>query len=557
MSAVVTCDPDKLRAELGDRFLDQLTYPQIFKDAPNSVLPVLVSNGADRTIVIAETDSTALNAAADACAAVTYGRYFTWRDERPKPARPALDFADAVRSVTGPQCLELDGTMPMSRYRMLQNSGPVLLAGTASFPEVRVHVKSRRSIEHRWAENRDKDSERLRGFVAGLRHGSILNAFLERDTPGFEILDSLLAANDIDTILVTSPHEVELFSGAPAELNARLNIWALYPTGSDDILLLSPETPPGATTWEGGATPLPQSIKSLARGTVGTQLHVLSANDWFALQREGIEFVDAAAPIRRWQDLRAGGDLIYYILTANAVLAGIDAARTCLARAGTAERSERQLVSAYFEGVKQFAVAHGFGDRLSRYFDLLHSGARTLLPAAAADFPVSSADKTIKFDMGLSVVDADGCVRAVSDIARTICSDPGLQDIHDRLRVILVDQLIPSIKPGMSGAEIHAKGIDCLRPLEGDLRALGLLPPGQGVEGYRRDCGHALQRTTISSVYFLPSVDSVIEAGMVGCVEYVWPIDDVLIAVEDSFFVTPGGGVPITAQQSQNERMKQ
>jgi len=173
--------------------------------------------------------------------------------------------------------------------------------------------------------------------------------------------------------------------------------------------------------------------------------------------------------------------------------------------------------------------------------------AGALLPATAGAYPVGADDRTVKFDMGLTVADAFGCVRGVSDIARTICAEPGIEALHDELRGILIDRLIPAIKPGMTGGEIHAVGVELLRPLEERLRSLGLLPEGRSVDGYRRDCGHTIQRQTISSVYFLPGVQQKVEDGMLGCVEYVWPINDILIAVEDGFLITPEGGVPFTA----------
>ncbi|MGO4836128.1 hypothetical protein AB4144_28180, partial [Rhizobiaceae sp. 2RAB30] len=112
---------------------------------------------------------------------------------------------------------------------------------------------------------------------------------------------------------------------------------------------------------------------------------------------------------------------------------------------------------------------------------------------------------------------------------------------------ILIEALIPSIRPGMSGAQIHALGVDLLRPLEGDLRRLGLLPDGKNIDGYLRDCGHTIQRQTISSVYFLPGVTEKIEPDMLGCAEYVWPVGDTLIAVEDGYLVTAAETIPFTA----------
>lgn len=546
MSAMLSSNVEQLRVALGNTFVEQLTYLPIFKGAPESVLPVLIDVGGAKTIVIAETDSSACAAAEGAPSVVTYGRYFKWQNTEHQNIAPPLSLGEAVRSVTGDETLVLDASLPMSRYDVLAQTGNHLLQGETPLPAIKVHCQRRKLIERAWQKSRDADAEKLFDFTATLRQGDLLNALSKEDIPGFDVLDALMEAEQIGALLITSPHEVELFSGLPAATNEALEISALFVAGSPDIYLLSENKLPGLTQNSNRLTHLDDALQSLHEGRIGAQKDALCAGHWMALEKSGLKLTDASMVLRRWQDVRAGGDLPYYILTANAVLAGIDAARNILKSSSGAVMTERELAAIYHAGAEQFTALHGFSDRTHKYFDLLHSGARTLLPAAAADYPVSSADKTIKFDMGLGVVDANGCVRAVSDIARTICCDPKIQALHDRLRLVLIDELIPQIKPGMTGSEVHAIGIDCLRPLETSFQELGILPDGQSVEGYARDCGHALQRTTISSVYFLPTVKTTMETGMVGCVEYVWPIDDVLIAVEDSFYLTPQGGVPIT-----------
>jgi Xaa-Pro aminopeptidase len=287
-------------------------------------------------------------------------------------------------------------------------------------------------------------------------------------------------------------------------------------------------------------------VKESGFRRVGYQRDHLSIGDHLLMAEAGVALEDAGYVLRRWQDRRAGDDLVYFVLAGNAVLHGIAAARKFFHR-NEGAMTERDLVAVYHQAVRRFAAKYGFQERVFSYFDIVHSGGRTFLPATAGDYPVTPADRTIKFDMGLVVADAFGCIRGCSDIARTICRDPELEAIHDRLRAILVEELIPSIRPGMSGQEIHAVGVEKLRPLEGELRRLGLLPEGKGVDGYVRDCGHTIQRQTISAVYFLPGVTEQVENGMLGCTEYVWPIGDVLIAVEDGYFVTEEGAIPFTA----------
>lgn len=538
---------DALRAGLGDAFVDELTYPGIFRGAPESVLPVLLEDGQRRALLINEADSAAHAAIHGQADLLTYGRYFTWDRDI---SAPPEGMGGLLRRLTGPAPVPLPASLPMGRYREIAATGPVALERGEVVRYRRRRIR-RDGIEAQWCATRDRDAARLVPFVAGLRHGDVLGAALGAGELSFAPLDALCSEAGLGALLVSAPHEVEMFSGLPAAVNERLGILACFIPGAAEIeLFLSGEgeMPGLAVSAPDGGGSLPDLLRGLAAGPVGALPVHLGAGKWLALEQAGLDMRDGSAPLRRWQDLRAGGDLVYFIVAAHAVLAGYEDIRSFLDRAGGVELRERDLVAIGRQGAERFARRHGFGGRLSGCFAILHSGARTLLPATAGDYPVCARDRTIAMDTGYFCHDDMGCVRGVSDIARTICAEPALREIHDALRATLVDVLIPGLKPGMSGAEAHAFGQGSLRPLEPALRGAGLLPDGAGIDGYRRDCGHALQRQTISSVYFLPGNEARLEAGMVGCGEFVWPTGDVLLAVEDGYYLTPQGGVPFTCE---------
>lgn len=543
MGSHVISDFADLRDRLGAPFMAQLTYPDIVKSSPASVAPVIVKNGDRETVVLSEADSSAYAVAKGGRPIATYGRYFRWGDDQ---EGAVAGFGETVRLLAGDDPLQLDPCLPMARYRQLAETGPVNLAGTHPWPERSVCRIMRAGVEDRWHRMCRDDAKRFEPYVRRLRHGSRLTDLLKAEPTGFSALDTACAQSGFDALVITSPHEVEVFSGLPARVNEELNVTACFVPHADEILLFSTGALANARRGPEAPTTIGRTLRSLGARSIGAQMDALSAAGWLELEAAGFTMGDATPVLRRWQDRRAGGDLVYFILTANAVLAGIEAAKGVFGAAAAGQLTERDLSAAFQRGAEEFAAAEGFGGRLSGYFDLIHSGARTLLPARAAHYPVSPDDRTLRFDMGLSVVDASGCVRGVSDIARTVCRDAKVQAVHDQLRGILVDQLIPGIKPGMSGAQVHAAGVDHLRPMEGRMQELGLLPEGVGVDGYQRDCGHAINRQTISSVYFMPSVSARIEEGMVGCAEYVWPIDTVLLAVEDSFILASDGGLPFT-----------
>lgn len=543
-ATLLVADPREVYGLLGAEFASQLTYPGIYRGSPLNVSPVIVTRGSEKTVVISEADSDACRVIAGDFSRQIYGRYFSWDKDL---SAPVATFAEAVRKVAGDAQIVCDAALPVSRYEMLAGSGPVCVPEQPDATPVYVYSKPRAEIEAQWLATRDADTAQFAPFIRTLPHGDELLEACTVSAKGFAPLDALCAQKGLDALYVTAPHEVEMFCGLPSNVIAQHGITALFLPGAANITLIT--RIPFARADMVGLGRAAGVAEVLSRGhfaRIGILKCHLAIGDYLPLQHAGLALEDADYLLKRWQDRRAGDDLVYFILAGNAVLHGIKAAKEFFLRHREG-MVERDLVAVYHQAVRRFAAQYGFETRVSAYFDIVHSGGRTFLPATAADYPVSASDPTIKFDMGLMAADAFGCNRGCSDIARTICRDPAIEALHDRLRAILVEELIPAIRPGMNGAEIHAIGVDKLRPLEDQMRALKLLPAGKGIDGYLRDCGHTIQRQTISSVYFLPGVTERVELGMLGCTEYVWPIGDVLIAVEDGYVVTDAATIPFTA----------
>ncbi|WP_371227930.1 M24 family metallopeptidase [Roseovarius sp. 2305UL8-3] len=547
MTVTLLSDPNKLIARFGLEFWDRLTYPGIFRGAPRLVTPVLLSVDDAETIVISDSDSDAAQALPGDIDVATYGRYFRWDDV--DGTRACLGFGATLHKVVGDREVLCDPDLPVARFQDLADFAKVSLSGFSPSQDLVLHRKSKSEIVAQWRHTRDADAERLQDLIAKMPHGNPLAAALLRPIEGYAALDWLVEEVGVGAVMITAPHEVEMFSGLPAEMNRQLGLIAIWVSG-DDILIAAPKQLPRSDfRAEVPARPLADLL--LGKGTVAVQKNDMSIGRWSELTSAGLDLCGGDEILCRFQDLRAGEDLIYFIVAGNAMLEGIAAARRAFGRHGRNGMSERDLVGAHRIGARRYLSAMGFEGRDERCFDIVHSGARTHLPATASDAIVTDQDVTIKFDMGIFLKDAAGCVRGVSDIARTICTDPNLAQMHDLMRRSLVKDLIPRIRPGMTGADVYAEGLKCLAALESELRAAGLLPDGCGVDGYSRDCGHTLQRQTISSVYFLPNNSKLVEEGMLGCVEYVWPIGDILLAVEDGYYVASDKTVPFTHEEKE------
>lgn len=530
---------------LGGQYDFELTFPHIFKDSILSVYPVVVETDGVPCVIVGAADAAAHEAAEGDVPYKTHGRYFGWNQGKGFSAKT---FAEVVCDVSGASELEIEADMPVSRFEAIAALKPATLFGEQDDVPAYLYSQSAKALEAVWAQTRDADVVRLRPFVETLRAGVVLSEAIASEPLGFAVLDRLLDAAGLETLLITAPFNLEMFTGLPSGLIEDLGLVAVYTRDRDEILVLS-RTPIVQPGFSGGveAPSIARAIAEAAGAKTGIEKSHMSIGTFRKLEAQGIEMVDATYCLRRFFDERAGTDLLYFIAAANAVIAGFEHAKAFMLRNADAKGLlESDIVGIFHQGVAAFARQIDMEGRIFPYFDIIHPGTRTLLPAMAGNYPISANDETVTFDTGLLVTDSTGVVRGCSDIARSFSRDPKIQAAYERLRSVLVDDLIPAIKPGMSGAEIHAIGVEALRPLTAELKECGMLHQDMDMDGYTRDCGHTLQRQTLATVHFMPGFTGTLHETMLGCTEFVWPIDDKILACEDGYYVTPEGAVPFT-----------
>lgn len=530
---------------MGSAYLRELTFPQIFKDSRYSVSPLILESAEGIHVLVGAADAGAHQAVPGKIPFSTYGRYFDWNQGG---NYKSVSLIEAMKAVVGDASVAVEGLMPVGRYCDIAATFSTSVLDARPARQMHVYRKARVELEACWRSTRDADVPRLAPFVSGLRFGPRLVEAMSVEPLGFEVLDRLVREAGLDAVLVSAPFDLEMFTGLPQAQVGDLDLFALYRPGEADIVILSSQPIERSDFRAGGKeASLAKAILGQTQGVVGFCKDHLAIDLFQPLENVGLDLKDATYVLRRWFDERAGTDLLYFIAAANAVLAGIDYASAFIRRAApNGVLTERDVAALYHQGVEIFAHSVGMDGRIHPYFDIIHPGERTLLPATAGDYPVSMSHKTIKFDMGLLVTDSTGVVRGCSDIARTISPDPTLQAAHDKLRALLVDELIPSIRSGMSGGEIHSRGVEILRPMTDELKRCGLLHVDMDMDGYTRDCGHTLQRQTLATVHFLPGYPERLQTGMLGCTEFVWPIDDMIVACEDGYYVTEEGAIPFT-----------
>lgn len=536
-----------LQRVLGAGFEQRLVFPTIARDARNASLPLVLRLGESMRVILHESDRGAeQRLTRDGLYVEFFGDYFTWDSD----AAPKADLGRVVADLVDAPELTIEPTLPAAHYQALSSHLRLGCESSMAARPVNAFAVSRRSIEVEMRRDYARFIDPASRQIEPLRYGAELSRLLRNPDPGFELLDSLLGSSDLDALLVTSPFQVEEVTGVPEGLAARHGVSALVRLNDESTLLLvEGQWEPPRSTKIGKFDSLATATRSLCGpASIGVEeVHipwVLVAD----LERRSLVPDNATSLIRSWQDRRSGGNLAYYVLAAHSALAGLEKAMSYANAESSAGNTftEQELARVYTLGVADFALDVGLPTSIRPYFHVIHAGERTLFPATPTDHELSGATETIKLDVGTQVLDREGRVRACSDLARTITSSRELTELHEILRHTLVDDVIAGLRTGMRGHEVHASAIRVLKPHEERFKTGGMMPASVGVEGYRRDCGHSLNRQGPASVRFIPGRFETLKEHMVGCAEFVWPYDGNVIAVEEAFLMSEGCGIPIT-----------
>ena len=321
MQATLITRFDEIIKRTGYEFFAQLTYPGIYRGAMKNVSPVLIEQAGSLTIVISEADSDAGKVLANDIAIKVYGRYFDWHKDY---QQPVVSFADAVFNTIGNNALLSDDDIPVSRYLALAEQGEIELSTTEASQPHYIYHKPQQEISAQWRSTRDADATLLQDYCLSLRDGAALHAYLTQRDVGFQPLAQLCRDKNLQAIYISAPHEVEMFTGLPASCIEQYGITALYSTQNKDITLFSVQPLPRSDFRPvGRADSLTAALLAQHPGCVGFQADDLSVRDYLAFTAAGVNLQDAAWVLRKWQDRRAGDDVVYFIFAANAVLQGL------------------------------------------------------------------------------------------------------------------------------------------------------------------------------------------------------------------------------------------
>ena len=362
----------------------------------------------------------------------------------------------------------------------------------------------------------------------------------------FATLNAALTRDKLAGVIVSSTLNMQELGGVPVGAKQR-PLAVFYGAGDDHVWVVERGIAAGARMFSSPAEALEQALPT---GTVGVEAEDVEFGLGIALALEARDTKPAGGVLRRWRDENALPDLPYYVIatrtTRHAIESALDFARAALARGNALTESDAYAV--YLRAMRNFAAGALPGTTATRTLTNFHSGARSLFPSNAAPFPITPQINTLKIDAGCLLFDANGVLLGCSDIARTLSTTREGRELYDVFKTSVREVLVPSVRAGRTGEEIHAIGAEAVWKKRGQLSSNSLFVNlGNPAAEYDRDVGHLLGKNNLAHLRLVPGDKQKLQEGMIACCEYQWPIRGHAIAYEDTCLVTPNGGLNLTA----------
>lgn len=469
-----------------------------------------------------------------------YNPYYNF-DVAEQPPAVARSLEDLLEEIAGTERnLIVDDHMPQSIVRRLEKRFKITLEYTAGVGSVcarRVELAEVRNILGR---ERPAANKIARKVLQSSRHRDSLVSFLDReDDHRFERLDSMLANESIESLIVTSALNIQELAGLPMR-GKRRGLAAIYVKENGLWLIES------ASTSEGREFPsLQEACRQLAgSGRIGVEMDDMPAWMFAAMDLRNMDSVAADNLIRKWRDTGTLPDLPFYVLAARASAYAIEKALAFASAHRSDGINEMDAYKIYLDELYGYVSVHAPGLRVARTLTNFHSGNRTIFPSNPAAHPINERINTLKIDAGCMLFDSEGVLLGCSDIARTLCFTKDGTELYEIFRQSVADRLLPACGSGAKGKDIHHLAIEDLKKVDqpGNSLSRKISIPAD----FNRDVGHVLGKNNLSHLQFTAAGSDALEQGMIACCEYQWPLKGHTVAYEDTGLVTDGGGLNFT-----------
>lgn len=563
VSVELITDSETAMKEVGLSFEENSLYCSINLEAPRDRTPVLVKTSSNEYYLIARNVEMG-NYLPDGCAydivskqnikVHTYAKYFTMTgkedNERVAPNEPA-----ALYDLLPVDTITVNSDMPLARYNRYREKFTVgIKPSTGKNDAVYVYEVDKMVVASLFSEVAPEDKEAALKLMKEMTHAGkedldLLKKYMNVDRLNqFDSLDDLMNQKGIKYILADTRLTVHTFTALPWDEIGDGKLLALY--DGKKVMLISPEPISKdyiilQKKYDNFAEAIKMLVGNESVGVEGMSLPVEKA------LTIGLDKVfDVTLVLSLWRDRFAHQTLPHYIINSLANRYAMENA-LLFAEEGLnsgKEISERDIENKFIELLGEFKQKYNLGHLdFKKYFVVLHAGARSPYPALSSNYKIHKNMKTLKLDAGVFVL-KDGILLSGSDLCRTITLNDGGKEVYRILQDNIRNNVIPNIKPGMTGEDVYWLGLKPLSELEGKLKDMDMLAKEFNLkEGYNRDIGHTIDKEESRTVSVEKKhVVQPWEALMLGCIEYQWPYKDYAIGIEDMFFVTPDKTINIT-----------
>jgi Xaa-Pro aminopeptidase len=544
----VTNDPAKVAEATGFDSWYRSLPPKLGIDQSRTVLPILVTGGDIAPVVVTkEIDRTNLESIDNpGVRFVFHSPYFSF-DALDRPSDAYASLPEAVSDVVGSDA-ELDPDLAVGLYAELAErlGTPSVSSGEFQAPMNHYRVP-RATVSAQATHGRDTAAIAAAPYIDAMEAPGRIREWLAK--PAGDVLsslDDLMRRATLDAVLASTPLNVQELTGVPAVLLAD-GVWAVYLREAPEVHVLARRELP----WLGLPEPAPSDRGSVRRLTDGARLGYeeldLTRRAFAGFGLDGVAALPASLVLRRWRESRTSEDAAYYLMGAHITRTGIDAA-ICLTEQAMASGDYATELDAYerYRATVAAEVAK-LPIRVRTYFTHTHAGDRTHIPASATTHRIHPRT-SLKIDAGLEVYDERGYLRAVSDITRSAVGRPEAREFYRLLDRTLTESVIAACRPGRTGQEVFAAGMNELERDRSWLVESGFCPPSDGslAEIFGRDIGHLLGKQEPATVVLQKGCAETLEPGMVAAAEIQWPYRDYCIGVEDVFLVTHDEPINLT-----------
>jgi Xaa-Pro aminopeptidase len=552
-------DWEKIEDRVGLSIPRHTLYSTVCLDAPKDLSAVLVKGDEEGYYLLARLIEHGNFAAGGRSQKVVEGAkieviyykpYFSWEKSKENLRMPA-DEGEALAKICGEgSSIKVDGDMPLERFQRLASRFDAKVNPWAEPDNFEIYEMDKDEVIRLFAKGLRGARKIASDLIDSLTSNSkgdkdlIKERMHEGQDKRFEQLNDLMRKSNIGAIVATSQLNIQELAAIPWD-SITDGMFAIY--NGKQIFVVSPKKlrldHPRKTE---SSEKLGVILRKLAgQGVVGIEEKHIPVQTYNSIQSEKEA---AGTLLRLWRERRGESILPYYIIAAQAARYSIENALKFLDEQikDGAMITENDVDSKLEELIREFKEKYEIPMELRKFFIVLHAGTRTPYPSLPADFRLDPTVNSVKIDSGVLVFE-NGLYHGCSDLCRTLAFTDEGREMFSLLDDAMVQSAIPACREGLTGADVHRKGLEPLIEKAQKIRELGMIPEDASIENFNRDIGHLLGKQEPTTIFFNPTeTGSMTEAGMVGCVEYQWPYKAHALGTEDMFLILKDRAINIT-----------